>query len=339
MVAKINSLEAGRALAAFTVVVFHANGLRMLWGMSNYDWLKVFIHGVDFFFIISGFIIFQVHRDDIGRPAAIHGFAAKRFIRLFPILWLIAGAWMVLRHVMHQPVPLDAIAPSLIPYPSLIKPLPDVIWTLRHEVMFYVAFLVLIFNRRAGVALFGLWTLGVVVQLGLIVLGRPVTGLPAFFLSSYELDFLLGAAVAWKAPQTRPSLVPLAAGLVLVTVALVAGEVWSLYRTELTDYTSVSASWWVMVLGVCFAVLLYGLLAVESLVKIPQWLVLLGGSSYALYLVHVPIQNVLAHLSNRMPAMVNGVLMIALPIAAGIALHLWFEKPVSRLLRPWLLRA
>ncbi len=59
MVAKINSLEAARAVAAFTVVVFHANGLRGMWGMSHYEWLEVFIHGVDFFFIISGFIIFQ----------------------------------------------------------------------------------------------------------------------------------------------------------------------------------------------------------------------------------------------------------------------------------------
>jgi len=339
MVAKINSLEASRALAAFTVVAFHANGLRLLWGMSNYDWLKVFIHGVDLFFIISGFIIFQVHRDDIGRPAAMRAFAAKRFIRLFPILWLIAGVWMISRHVMQQAVPLEGIAPSLIPYPSLIKPLPDVIWTLRHELMFYCAFLVLIFNRRAGYGLFGLWTIGVAMQLVLILLGKPVTGLSAFFMSSYELDFLLGAAVAWLAPQNRPSLIPLAAGLVLVVAALVLGDMWSLYRTELTDYTSISASWWVLALGVCFAVLLYGVLSVETLVKIPRWLGLLGGSSYALYLVHVPIQNILAHLSKHMPGAVNGVLMITLPVAAGVALHVWFEKPVSRWLRPLLLRS
>ena len=339
MVVKINSLEAGRALAAMTVVIFHANGLRLLWGMSNYDWLRVFIHGVDFFFIISGFIIFQVHRDDIGRPAAMRAFAAKRFIRLFPILWLIAGLWMIGRHVMHQPVPVEGIAPSLVPYPSLIKPLPDVIWTLRHELMFYGAFLVLIFNRRAGYVLFGVWTVGVALQLVLILLGKPVTGLGAFFLSAYELDFLLGAAVAWLAPQNRPGLIPLATGLVLVVSALALGEVWSMYRTELTDYTSISASWWVLAVGLCFAVLLYGVLSVEMLVKIPRWLVLLGGSSYALYLVHVPIQNILAHLSKHMSGAVNGMLMIALPVIAGLALHVWFEKPVSRWLRPLLLRS
>ena len=337
MVAKINSLEAARAVAAFTVVVFHANGLRGMWGMSHYEWLEVFIHGVDFFFIISGFIIFQVHRDDIGRPAALRAFAVKRFIRLFPILWLIAGAWMVARHMTHQPVPLEGIAPSLIPYPSLIKPLPDVIWTLRHELMFYVAFAVLIFNRRAGYALFGIWTVGVFVQLVLVALGRPVTGIGAFFMSSYELDFLLGATIAWLAPQHRPGLVPLAAGLTLAAAALVLGNVWGLQRTALSDYTSLSASWWVMALGVCFAALLYGVLAIESLVQMPRWLVMLGGSSYALYLMHVPIQNVLAHLSNRIPSAVEAVLMVGLPIAAGLVLHVWFEQPVGKMLRSWML--
>jgi peptidoglycan/LPS O-acetylase OafA/YrhL len=337
MAAKINSLEAGRAVAALSVVVFHANGVRILLNLPNYLWLSIFIHGVDFFFVISGYIIFQVHRPDIGVPAAMRPFAIKRFIRLFPILWLVAGVWMVAQHVTHHAVPPGGVAPSLIPYPSLIKPMPDVIWTLRHELLFYIAFLVLIANRRAGVVLFGGWTAAVLVQLMLVLFGRPVTGLASFFMSSFDLDFLFGVGVAYLAPQNRPGVAPLLAGLALVSAALAAGQVGMFYRTGLMDYTTVAAEWWVVVLGACFAVLLYGIIAVEPLVRTPNWLVALGGSSYALYLIHVPIQNSMSHVSTRLPSLVGAVLMIAIPVLAGLALHVWFEKPVSRLLRSLLL--
>jgi peptidoglycan/LPS O-acetylase OafA/YrhL len=334
---KLNSLEAGRGIAAFSVVLFHLNAAAYWKHLPTFAFLEVFIHGVDFFFVISGFIIFYVHRGDIGRPQAAHAFAAKRFIRLYPILWLVVLATAALYTVGHKAFDVRQIPTSLLLYPSLLGPIPDVVWTLRHELMFYLAFLVLILHRRAGIALFAGWTLAVLVQMGLVLAGRPVGGIAAFFLSSYEIDFLLGAAVAWNAARIRPGAGLLAAGVVLVAGALWLGERWGIGRSSLADYTSFGATWWVVVLGLCFAVLLAGMLAIETKVRVPGWLSALGASSYALYLVHVPIEQAIVGFAARHPPAL--VLMVVVPVAAGLALHYGFERPVSRWLRARLLPA
>lgn len=266
-----------------------------------------------------------------------NAFFFKRFIRLYPTLWIIAPAWIVASILFHKAIGLPQIMTTILLTPSMLEPVPDVVWTLRHEVLFYASFLVLILNRRLGILLYGVWTSLVVVQLALAAGGHAIEGLPSFFLSTYELDFLMGAGIALLAPAIRPAVWPLAVGLVLVTGALVLGDRNDLYRTALVDYVSISATWWVLALGVCFAALLYGMLAVESLVRVPRWLVFLGGSSYALYLVHVPIQIVLASAAGRAPAWLVLTAMVVVPVAAGAVLHVAIERPLSRWLRKALL--
>lgn len=102
-------------------------------------------------------------------------------------------------------------------------PLPDVVWTLRHEVLFYISFVVLVLNRRLGIALYALWTVAVLVQLLLAAIGKPIQGLPSFFLSTYELDFVLGGAIAIVAPKIRAATWPILVALVAVIGALAIG--------------------------------------------------------------------------------------------------------------------
>ena len=67
-------LQAGRGLAAAGVAAFH---LSMHMGVDRYGGVSVFtdftrqgFRGVDFFFVLSGFIIFFAHFEDLGHPAA-----------------------------------------------------------------------------------------------------------------------------------------------------------------------------------------------------------------------------------------------------------------------------
>jgi peptidoglycan/LPS O-acetylase OafA/YrhL len=330
---KLRTVEFGRGIAAIAVVAFHANATSAFIGLSTSRWASPLQLGVDFFFVLSGFIIFYVHSDDIGHSDRALPYLWKRFVRLFPLLWLVAGGWLVLRAVMVSVPTIDQIGTTFLLYPSLSEPIPLVVWTLRHEMLFYIAFFVAIINRWACLALFGGWTLAVLAQMGLIAAGRPIEGLPSLMLSSFVLDFVFGAIVAivsrrWLVKSWWPLILGVAAVLMLAwaTVAL------SIERLGTLDYTS-TGNLMVPLIGAGFALCLYGMICVESRVKIPEWAMLLGAASYAIYLVHTPVNAVVQYVALGLGDGAGQALLMVSGIGAGIVLHLFFEKPITRLLR------
>lgn len=330
---KLRTVELGRGIAASAVVVFHANASASFIGLSTSRWTSPMQLGVDFFFVLSGFIIFYVHSQDLGRADWALPYLWKRFVRLFPLLWLVAGGWIVLRTVMAGAPTLDQIGTSLALYPSLSEPVPLVVWTLRHEMLFYVAFCVAIINRFVGLALFGVWTLAVLAQMGLIAAGRPIEGVPSLLLSSFVLDFVFGALVAViSRRRVIDSWWPLIVGIALVVLLGWASVAFSLERLDTLDYTS-PANLFVPLLGASFALCLYGMICIESKVQIPQWAMLLGAASYAIYLVHTPVNSIVQRVAVHLGDGFGHLFIIASGIGAGIVLHLVFEKPVARLLR------
>ena len=67
----------GRGLAALAVTLFHTSGM---YADPRFDLAPPFWNvthrgdlGVDFFFVLSGFIILHAHRVDLGRPGQLPG--------------------------------------------------------------------------------------------------------------------------------------------------------------------------------------------------------------------------------------------------------------------------
>ena len=90
---RFGSLEVGRGLAAAMVAMSHALSL-----LAEPRWLGVepfggrFANmnvGVDFFFVLSGFIVTFVHWHDLGRPERLGRYARRRFTRVFPAYWIV----------------------------------------------------------------------------------------------------------------------------------------------------------------------------------------------------------------------------------------------------------
>jgi len=91
---KLVNVEAGRGFAAVLVVLFHVTkyyfATPKYWAGSALNGLFLFGHaGVEFFFVLSGFIMVWVHRQDVGKPSRVGAFAWKRFQRIYPFFWLI----------------------------------------------------------------------------------------------------------------------------------------------------------------------------------------------------------------------------------------------------------
>lgn len=341
---RLQVIEVGRGIAALAVVIFHANVAAPQFGGPTVHLLALGRHGVDFFFVLSGFIIVTAHRDDRGRPGAVGSYLLKRAIRLLPMLWLVVLGWAALRLVAGVGADPAQVARSLLPWPSLARPDPVVIWTLRHEIVFYLVFAVLIANARIGTVLFALWGAGVLAQAAAVAAGAPLTGVPSLVLSTYALDFLMGAGVAQlhrrgRLPHDARLLI---VGSLALVVAFAIDAKFGLYHDGVRDYVSPTAAFWPPVLGLVFATLIAGMLGVEHRHRAPRWAVMLGSASYATYLVHLPVTSVLQRVVDHLPGPLLAVgagqaAIVAGGVGAGIVAHLAFERPATRALRRRLL--
>lgn len=87
---KLISLQYGRAIAALAVVFYHFSGYHQAnQGFEPFGGFFKFGHlGVDFFFVLSGFVIMMAHKKDLGQSSKIVSFSLKRFFRIFPTYWL-----------------------------------------------------------------------------------------------------------------------------------------------------------------------------------------------------------------------------------------------------------
>jgi exopolysaccharide production protein ExoZ len=197
---KLEWLEFGRGCAAIAVVLCHVRWYLIptpdymhfvdSWG----EW------GVEFFFVLSGFIIAYVHKDHIGKPSKAANFAWRRFIRIFPTYWLVLAISLGSRQFLGNADHRIEITPGWIVLNLAFLPgsplFINVAWTLRHELLFYGMFLIAIFNLRIGIIAFSLWAM---------LIGGALLFSPAFedsdplgvFTHWRNLLFFAGVAVAW----------------------------------------------------------------------------------------------------------------------------------------------
>lgn len=332
----LNSLQASRALAALAVAAFH---LSIMMGEARYGGQAVFgdftargYLGVDFFFVLSGFIILFAHQRDIGQPAAAGAYLWRRFVRLFPIYWLYVGIFALLVGVAglgtaaKLPTTWQEVltAVTLVRFSSEVLPFP-VAWSLHHELLFYALFAILILNVRAGWAAFALLAL---VCLAFSFL-RWNTGSPALqtYTAAYNLYFLLGmgACVLYRRPG--PAGVYLLLG---VAICAVAG--WLLVN-EMRHAQ--------LLLAGGFALVVAGVAKLEQAGRLsaPLWLVFIGDASYTLYLLHESVSGLLLKVSMRLrlhqvlgPELLYGAVIVG-TVALCCLAYVLLERPLLNLLR------
>jgi exopolysaccharide production protein ExoZ len=158
---KIESIEMGRGLAALAVLLLHAEGMLLparafepagFGGVFRYGFL-----GVDFFFVLSGFIIYFTHHRDLGSPARIGNYILRRLFRILPAYWAVFAMMLIL-------LPFQRNWPNMsLAWLSLQLSLTDLelwvgqAWTLQHELIFYGLFAFSIWHRHIGICLIALW--------------------------------------------------------------------------------------------------------------------------------------------------------------------------------------
>lgn len=299
-------LQAYRGIAAAAVVLDHLHfqsGLYQGPGLLP-DAFRYGHLGVDFFFVLSGFIIQHVHGADAGHPERAGDYLWRRAARIWPLLALLTTLKLAYMLVSGAGVRAEKFDPRVIVASYLCLPQPgwpvlDIAWTLQHEALFYALFLVpILLGRRAWRVLLALW-------MGLIALGiagvLPRTFPLSFLASPWNAEFALGVgASVWI--RSRPPDVRGAVRLLAITVLLL-GVGTALYtRAHTTEEKAVRL---VLALGLMTGVVASITLERAGRLRAPGWLKRLGDGSYSLYLWHGFVIGAALTAWPRLPASVR----------------------------------
>ncbi len=291
---KLEGLQVLRAVAALLVVGYHLSlrGHELLDRRLADGSLNFGAAGVDAFFVLSGFIIYSVHRRDIGRPSQGRSYLLKRVIRIYPIYWivtLVALPIYLAGYGVATKRSLAVIVKSflLIPQNPGVFPVINVGWTLSYEVFFYAMFLLLIIAPRSiAVALWALWLIPTAIVTALVITVAwqpPFTLLYTFVWDGRNLEFLLGVAVAWAVHRVdirRPGLLVVAGSAVFLGAGL-----WITQSRWLALHFTAHP---LILFGLPSAVVVLGIAAADlrSTRRPPGTMIHLGDASYVLYLIH-----------------------------------------------------
>jgi peptidoglycan/LPS O-acetylase OafA/YrhL len=336
-----------RGIAALLVVLFHTTQLSQeKLGQPFLGNLFAFGGaGVDFFFVLSGFIIFFVHQADVGQRDRLKPFIIKRLIRIYPLYWLVTLAILPIYFLMPQTGygyerDLTVIVKSLLLIPQEHFPVLIVGWSLSHEMLFYGIFGCIIFlSLKLSRVLLAGWLLGTLA----LFIGN-FTGVWTrenhsiqFLFNAHNLEFALGCLAAFLVLNKRfdaEKFFFLLFGTTLFLFFGVAQAQRSLLPNPILAYGIPSM---LIVLGAASFDLQRS--HHQSNTPLLKLFTSLGDASYSIYLTHylclsLLLKLVLAtHLIQMIGYAVTIGLLLPITIGIGYLTYKWLEHPITNGLR------
>jgi exopolysaccharide production protein ExoZ len=340
----LNNLQNLRALAAYSVVVYHCL-MRFVTPADpiGQAYLDLPSGGVDLFFVISGFVMVHTTRDD-EKP---YWFATKRIARIVPLYWAataIVIAMVLLREWIFPNVRLTAetIFSSLffIPHADAagkLFPILGVGWTLNYEMMFYALFAISLFLPKAWrlLAVIGLitlvWSIATVAKAANLDGGSVIAD---FYAHPIIFEFAAGCVIAHA--LRMPPVIAFVRATPMWPVALAGFAAFLLLPALAPAGTSSVLRYGAPAILVVFAA------AAQDLYRAPareSFVTRLGDASYSAYLLHpvvIPLMGQAALLTLGTGLLVEGVILIATMVVTAIASLYsmkYFEKPTAAFLR------
>lgn len=323
------------------MIVFFHLGLPLSRAGYSGSWPLGLAHGVDLFFVISGFIVVVATQDSAVTPRL---FLLRRFLRIAPLYYALIVFMLLVfalrpgllqSFVFEWPHVLASFAfwPTINPATGETAPVLIPGWTLQYEMFFYVLFALAMPAGRWSLALLG------AIFLALVAIGQAWTGSTAFsfFTAPMILQFLMGVGLGRAFQQGLFSRAPLAhtwtcragvmAGVVLAFIGLIFAP------------AVLPALWAPLESGILAVLIVAGLVWLEQDNLMPNWpwLLVMGDTSYAIYLAHPSILSASYQIwtALKLPASLWGLAFacVAASIAAGLLLHAVIELPLRRRLR------
>lgn len=314
----INNIQILRAWASIIVVLYHALGTAASYSQASkyFSMLGSWgIHGVDIFFVISGFIMYytQVLKDN--KPSK---FIKDRIIRIVPIYWMLTSVYLGLYFVIpslfrdYEPS-LEYILSSyfFVTGPLYNKhPILTYGWTLEYEAIFYLIFFIVMFFHK---------------KLYFIIASLLIMFACILFpnIRVILVEFIFGMFVAivyFKFKSNQFSEL-----LFFIGVLLLVGSMF-------INFTETQR---LLYFGLPSTLIVYGLLGMKELKNL--FLLFLGSASYSIYLIHVFTLPLFYKFSSKFMTNLNHdfliIFSVLFTVFVGCMFYLIVEKPVTNFLK------
>lgn len=291
--------------------------------------------GINFFFVISGFVILLSAED--GKPRQ---FFISRFVRLYPAYWLCVLLTAGAAALFNQPA-FEVTWSQLLVNLTMLQsgfgvPLVDgVYWTLWIELKFYALVLVMIWLRLLR---YLPWFCGVVLIASIIALGTPLAASVEPFISGFPhwAGYFACGCVLYL---VRSRGFNWGFGVLLLLSVIFCVRQNQVFADLMTSWYKVEFKAWVTVGATLlfFAFMSVVALRKTGLLRNPLFYYL-GVLTYPLYLLHENVGFMMFNAWHDLmpgPVLIIGVLVLML-VAAWL-IHRWVEKPLQALLKRALL--
>ncbi|NMD70855.1 acyltransferase [Bacillus sp. DNRA2] len=331
----LNLIQFSRALVPLFVLLFHAEAFMHIY--FDYDFLKLQdvpkSGGVYYFFALSGFMIYYIYQSDFGNPKKLRDFLVSRFIRIYPIYWILSLCVLPVYFMYpsfgqgneHE---LNTIITSFLLFPNENEPILSVAWSLVYTVFFYLVFGINFIKNKTVSRL-------VLLSWALVSLGFSAKFFTSakyyinFLFNGNNLVFLVGVLCAFIVMKIKlPRLV--AWSIVIIGIF---GFPFAWFNTQY-QLSHLSLQF---ITSLASGLLILGLSSIDlqSEINIPTFAKYLGDASFSIYLTHFLIMSVLCKFFSSTSILAGhyffiSVLLLCVATIGGCFVYTFLEKPLNR---------
>jgi peptidoglycan/LPS O-acetylase OafA/YrhL len=325
----LDILQIFRGIAALMVVIHHAIPAFKYYYHVEIPVINFIAEtgklGVDFFFVLSGFIISYSTHNKARTTKEFKHYIINRFIRIY-IPYLPIGIAMYLLYLFLPEISNgDRGEMSLVRSLTLIptgNPALSVAWTLSYEMMFYILFGLSFISKK-------IWNIFVCIWLLLILSFNYTseTHITSILFNTYNLEFILGYVLSLfvlKIPNTKYQIPKLFLYFAMFTFSLI----FLLLHAKKNFGFYFSAN---IVFAITVSLLIYiGVTSKKLKINTKSIFMIIGNASYSIYLTHDVLIPIVMRFGkstlNYLQFLFGLVVIMVLCSFAGYLYYLVFEK-------------
>jgi peptidoglycan/LPS O-acetylase OafA/YrhL len=287
----LDILQVFRGIAALMVVLHHSINSLRYYHKIHYPFIdfvgSVGKFGVDFFFVLSGFIITYSAYYKYNEPNSFSNYVKNRLIRIY-VPYLPIGIFMLVVYTLLPGFSNGNRAISSLTSLTLIpdgNPALSVAWTLSFEICFYLFFSISFFSKKA-------WNWFVMVWFTCIILFNysPLSSLQFLknqflrdLFSTYNIEFILGFLLALVIVRKIRINLFLSSVVFISSLLLFFYSVYShlsLFKFNSNLFFAIAV----------FIIIYTTIINYNFKIKSTAIMMMIGNATYSIYLIHNPLQ-------------------------------------------------